>query len=130
MRPRNLAASLGVAIAMRRTPGIIPPGKAGLFMLAAVLVPVVIKHAKPLVKKVGEGLQWLGEAVERVADSSQIDSDGKPNNEPVQDMSVDPEEVVEAEAPVEEAEATEPEAPKPKAKSASKKSSSKPKPKK
>lgn len=58
---------------MRRPGGIVPPGKAGLLMLAFALVPIVLKEAKPLVRAAGRGLRRLGEAVERVAESSQID---------------------------------------------------------
>lgn len=69
---------------MRRTPGIVPPGKAGLIMLAAALVPVAAKQAKPLVRAVGRGIRKVGEAIERIVDSSQIDAEPEPQvvNEP------------------------------------------------
>jgi hypothetical protein len=56
---------------MRRT-GVIPPGKAGLVMLAVAFVPVAIKACKPLVRAIGRGLKKAGEAAERVVDNSQI----------------------------------------------------------
>ncbi len=70
---------------MKRIPGIVPPGKAGLIMLAAALVPVAAKQAKPLVRAVGRGIKKVGEAIERIADSSQIDAEAEPQvvNEPV-----------------------------------------------
>lgn len=63
---------------MRRTPGIVPPGKAGLIMLAAALIPVAAKQAKPLVRAVGRGIRKVGEAIERIVDSSQIDAEPEP----------------------------------------------------
>lgn len=54
---------------MRRTGGIIPPGKAGLIMLAAALVPVVVAAIKPHAKKL---FKTAGDAAERVMDSSEI----------------------------------------------------------
>ncbi len=69
---------------MKRIPGIVSPGKAGLIMLVAALVPVAAKQAKPLVRAVGRGIKRVGEAIERIVDSSQIDAEPEPQvvNEP------------------------------------------------
>jgi hypothetical protein len=48
--------------------GLIPPGKAGLVVLAAALLPVALKRARPLVKKVGSGLMRVGEMLQRSGD--------------------------------------------------------------
>ncbi len=68
----NLIKAQDVARSMKRPGGIVPPGKAGLLMLAAALVPIVLKEAKPLVRAAGRGLRHLGDAIMRIADSSQI----------------------------------------------------------
>lgn len=51
-----------------RRPGVIPPGRAGLFLLAAALVPVALKEAKPLVRAVGRGFRRLGDMFDKMAD--------------------------------------------------------------
>lgn len=71
----NLNKTRDVARSMKRPGGIVPPGKAGLLMLAAALVPIVVKEAKPLVRAAGRGLRHLGDAIMRIADSSQIDAE-------------------------------------------------------
>lgn len=43
-------------------------------MLAFALVPIVLKEAKPLVRAAGRGLRHLGDAIMRIADTSQIDA--------------------------------------------------------
>ena len=48
-----------------------------MLMLAFALVPVLLKEAKPLVRAAGRGLRKLGDMVERIADSSQIDHDAE-----------------------------------------------------
>ena len=50
---------------MRR--GAIPPGKAGLVVLAAAAIPVVIGAAKPLARAVGRGLSKIGEKLQEAA---------------------------------------------------------------
>lgn len=73
---------------MRRSPGVIPPGKAAIFVLAAALVPVVLKEAKPLVRAVGRGLRKLGDMVDKLVttseseESSAATSSSTPSPEP------------------------------------------------
>lgn len=47
----------------------LPPGRAGLIVFAAAAVPVIIKSAKPLVRRVGRGLVKLGEQMSREAEA-------------------------------------------------------------
>lgn len=70
-----------------RRPGVIPPGKAGLFLLAAALVPVALKEAKPLVRAVGRGFRRLGVMFDKMAD--------EPLAEPVAEPPTAEEEVAE-----------------------------------
>ncbi|MCB8933544.1 MAG: hypothetical protein M9921_14820 [Fimbriimonadaceae bacterium] len=53
---------------MRR--GVIPPGKAGLLVLAAAMVPIVLGKAKPWAKKFGQGLVKLGEKLQEGAEEA------------------------------------------------------------
>ncbi len=47
---------------MRLPPqGIIPPGRAGLIVLAAALVPVALRHMKPFTRSLGDALVKAGE---------------------------------------------------------------------
>ncbi|MEQ1933323.1 MAG: hypothetical protein ABL962_05520 [Fimbriimonadaceae bacterium] len=48
-----------------RRPTSIPPGKAGLVVLAFALAPVLISVAKPAIRAVGRGFRKFGEATER-----------------------------------------------------------------
>lgn len=48
--------------------GPIVPGKAGLIMLAAAAVPILVTAFKPLAKAVGKGLIAAGEALKQAAD--------------------------------------------------------------
>ena len=54
---------------MRRTP--IPPGKVGLFMLAAAAIPLVAKEAKPIANKIAKGIIRLGEKLKEATDQGQ-----------------------------------------------------------
>jgi len=47
--------------------GPIPPGKAGLIMLAAAAIPVAIAAFKPLARALGKGLVSAGEALKDAA---------------------------------------------------------------
>lgn len=57
---------------MKRVGGVIPPGKAGLIMIAVALAPIAWKACKPLVRAVGRGLKEAGKVAERIVDHSQI----------------------------------------------------------
>ncbi len=46
----------------------IPPGKAGLVVLAVATLPILLKKCKPLVKVVGSGLTKFGEAMTKAAE--------------------------------------------------------------
>jgi hypothetical protein len=53
---------------MRYPPrGVIPPGKAGLVILAAAVVPVVVKNFRPFAKTVGQGFVAMGEKIKEAA---------------------------------------------------------------
>ena len=64
-----------------RRPGVIPPGKAGIFLLAAALVPLALKEAKPLVRAMGRGLKNLGDKVDKWATSSEAEVAAEPTVE-------------------------------------------------
>lgn len=68
---------------MRRTGGLIPPGKAGLVMLAVAFAPLALAACKPLARGLGKFLKKAGEMAERVADSSQIDAQEEVKTETV-----------------------------------------------
>ncbi|MEQ1823366.1 MAG: hypothetical protein ABL949_12730 [Fimbriimonadaceae bacterium] len=53
-----------------RRPTSIPPGRAGLVVLAIAFAPLVLGAAKPLVRAAGRGLRKLGESVENMAGMS------------------------------------------------------------
>lgn len=57
---------------MRR--GVIPPGRAGLLILVAALVPVVLGKAKPWAKKVGQGLVKLGEKIQEGVEEAVVEA--------------------------------------------------------
>lgn len=57
---------------MRR--GVIPPGRAGLLILVAALVPVVLGRAKPWARKVGQGLVKLGEKIQEGVEEAVVES--------------------------------------------------------
>jgi hypothetical protein len=46
----------------------IPSGRVGWVVVAAAVLPVVIRAAKPIVRRVGDGLVSLGEKLRREAD--------------------------------------------------------------
>ena len=46
----------------------IPPGKAGLIVLAVATLPILLRKCKPLVKVVGSGLTKFGEAMTKAAE--------------------------------------------------------------
>jgi Sec-independent protein translocase protein TatA len=46
----------------------IPPGKAGLVVLAAALVPIALKKMKPLTRAVGKGMSRFGEMLLKSAE--------------------------------------------------------------
>lgn len=49
-----------------RRPTSIPPGKAGLIVLAVAFAPLVLGAAKPAMRAVGRGIRKFGEATERL----------------------------------------------------------------
>lgn len=51
---------------MRGT-GILPPGRAGLIVIAAVVGSVILQRSKPLARKLGEGLEHLGRKLQAEA---------------------------------------------------------------
>jgi hypothetical protein len=53
---------------MRRGGGVVPPGAAGLVVLAVAAVPIVVKHFRPIIRRVGKGLVRAGERVQKMAD--------------------------------------------------------------
>jgi hypothetical protein len=53
-------------------------------MLAFALVPVILNEAKPLARALGKGLRKLGDAVERIADNSQIDAEPSSDDTPTE----------------------------------------------
>lgn len=50
---------------------VIPPGKAGLIVLAAAVVPIVLKKMKPVTRAVGKGLANMGEMLVKSAEEPQ-----------------------------------------------------------
>ncbi|MBI1757329.1 MAG: hypothetical protein HYR64_09515 [Fimbriimonas ginsengisoli] len=48
--------------------GIVPPGRLGLLLIAAAMVPVVLARCKPFAKKVGEALVKAGEKLKETAE--------------------------------------------------------------
>ena len=50
--------------------GVVPPGKAGLLIVAAVIVPAAAKKLKPLAKWTGKSLVKVGEFVQKLADEA------------------------------------------------------------
>lgn len=46
------------------------PGRAGLIVLAAAAVPIVISAAKPLAKAIGRGLSKIGEKLQAAAEEA------------------------------------------------------------
>lgn len=46
------------------------PGRAGLIVLAAAAVPIVISAAKPLAKAIGRGLSKIGDKLQEAADEA------------------------------------------------------------
>lgn len=48
---------------------IIPPGKAGLVVLAAALAPVVLRKFKPFAAAVGKGLSKMGDQMVKMAEA-------------------------------------------------------------
>jgi len=53
---------------MSRGGGMIPPGKAGLVVLAVAAVPIVVKKFRPIVRWTGRKLTQVGERVTKMAD--------------------------------------------------------------
>lgn len=53
---------------MRVGRSVIPPGKAGVVILAAALVPVVLRKLKPVAKAVGQGISKVGETMVKLAE--------------------------------------------------------------
>lgn len=53
---------------MRRGGGVIPPGRAGLIVLAVAMVPIVVKKFKPIVRWTGKKLTEAGQRVTKMAD--------------------------------------------------------------
>ncbi|HRI45104.1 MAG TPA: hypothetical protein PLL78_07950 [Fimbriimonadaceae bacterium] len=51
------------------------PGRAGLIVLAAAAVPIVISAAKPLAKAIGRGLSKIGEKLQEAADEAKPKSE-------------------------------------------------------
>jgi len=94
---------------MRR--GAIPPGKAGLVVLAAAAIPVVIGAAKPLARAVGRGLTKIGDKLQEAAAEAKNSKGAPPPPEPAANEDVVAEAVAEVvEEPVASAEAVELEA--------------------
>ncbi len=60
-------------------PGMIPPGRAGLIMLAASLIPLGVVRYRPVVRTVGRRLQRWGRTLERMAQEAKP----KPTAEPM-----------------------------------------------
>lgn len=63
-------------LSMRR--GAIPPGKAGLVVLAAAAIPVVIGAAKPFARAIGRGLTKIGDKLQEAAAEAKNGSAVKP----------------------------------------------------
>ena len=61
---------------MRR--GAIPPGKAGLVVLAAAAIPVVIGAAKPFARAIGRGLTKIGDKLQEAASEAKKSNGVKP----------------------------------------------------
>ena len=53
---------------------VIPPGRAGLIVLAAALVPVAVKKFRPMVRAVGNGLVNAGKTFQKIADDAERDA--------------------------------------------------------
>jgi hypothetical protein len=102
---------------MRPRP-IIPPGRAGLLVLAAATVPIVISRCKPLAKRVGEKMVEWGEKLQKEA--------RKPDPQPEPAKAEEAVATATAVAEPVAAEPAEPPKPKPKA-AAPKKAAAKPK---
>lgn len=51
-----------------RVGGVIPPGRAGVIMLAVAFAPLVLRKLKPVTRAVGEGLVKAGETLRRIAE--------------------------------------------------------------
>jgi Sec-independent protein translocase protein TatA len=50
---------------------VIPPGRAGLIVIAAALVPVAVKKFRPMVRAVGNGLINAGKTFQKLADDAE-----------------------------------------------------------
>lgn len=57
---------------MRRTP--VPPGSVGWIVLAAAAIPILIRSAKPLARKLGQGLRKVGEQLEQAVEEVRKDA--------------------------------------------------------
>ncbi|HRJ26956.1 MAG TPA: hypothetical protein PLO61_05545 [Fimbriimonadaceae bacterium] len=57
---------------MRRTP--VPPGSVGWIVLAAAAIPILIRSAKPLARKIGQGLRKVGEQLEQAVEEVRKDA--------------------------------------------------------
>jgi hypothetical protein len=58
---------------------IIPPGRAGLIVLAAVITPVVLKKCRRITKRVGEGMMQVGEKLRDYANEGTSNNGAAPN---------------------------------------------------
>jgi hypothetical protein len=80
-----------------RRPTSIPPGRAGLIVLAIAFAPLVLSASKPLVRAAGRGLRKLGEAVENLAGNGSSEkaesspTSETPQPEPAEDTKSNPE---------------------------------------
>lgn len=77
---------------MRRT-GVIPPGKAGVIVMAAALVPIALKNFRPLVKRFGKGVVRVGKTIQRIADEPKGYERNPTAQESRMDKATQPEEV-------------------------------------
>ena len=57
-----------VSTDMRPGRGVIPPGTAGLIIIAACAIPAVFDFAKPYAKKVAKGFVDLGDSIRKFAE--------------------------------------------------------------
>lgn len=87
---------------MRGT-GVIPPGRAGLLVVAAVIAGVVLQKSKPLMRKFGEQIEDLGRKLKDSADQPEAGEKSTTVSEAVSEPAEEVAETVEA-VVVEEAE--------------------------
>lgn len=84
---RNAIPVANVIPTMRR-PTSIPPGKAGLIVLAIAFAPLALATAKPAMRAIGRGIKKFGEATERMFGEA---NKPEPPTEPAETPTEEPE---------------------------------------